>query len=559
MSRRAAWCVVSASALVGGLTAITAVNGSASASASSATRSWSTVFVANLGSDSLTPLDPATDVAAPPIGLGEQPVALAVAPGAKTVYVVEVGSDQLGSPGRMVPVATSNYILGKPIGVGTAPQAIDVTPDGKKGYVLNGHDAATTPASTPVTVTPINLVTRSALSPVKVGTLPLSMTMSPNGKLVYVVNSDPSSQGEPTAITPIDTTTDKAGPQIRLVPSAGPFPASGLAFAPDSGTAYAITEPGVVPVHTATGVTGKPIGLHTSMPVAIAVTPNGSTLAEVGTPITAREPGSPYGNNVTLALLSTSTGAVGKVATLGDEPGAVAWDVVISPDGSTAYVLVVTQSPSQSSLVSAQSTVIPVDLATGKAGKPLDVGLGGQALAMSTNGATLYVLVTGPYHASSPHYGPGSVVPIVTATGTLGKPVPVGEVPQALVVSQPLLDQVQHLVASSTVKSQLVAAFAAGWHLKRAQVAGTSGTVSYAYDQTTHTYWAEASFVPASGDPPAMMQDAGAFGVFSQPKGMVWKFQGSSLPITCRELSVVPPAVLELWAVAPTDAAYCRS
>ena len=210
-------------------------------------------------------------------------------------------------------------------------------------------------------------------------------------------------------------------------------------------------------------------------------------------------------------------------------------------------------------MVSSHSTVIPVDLSTGKAGKPLDVGPGAQTLAMAANGATVYVLVTGPYHSSSPHYGPGSVVPIATATATLGKPVPVGELPQAMAISQPPMDQAQDSVATATVKSELVAAFAAGWHLKVAQVAGTSGTVHYALDQTTGTYWAEAAFVPAKGDPPALMQDAGAFGVFSQAKGAGWKFLGSSLPITCRELSVVPPGVLQLWAVAPTDAAYCRS
>ena len=80
-----------------------------------------------------------------------------MAPGAKTVYVVEVGSDERGSPGRVVPIATSNYTFGKAIAVGTGPQAIEITPDGKTAFVLNGIDAATTPASTPVTVTPIDL------------------------------------------------------------------------------------------------------------------------------------------------------------------------------------------------------------------------------------------------------------------------------------------------------------------------------------------------------------------------------------------------------------------
>jgi DNA-binding beta-propeller fold protein YncE len=515
--------------------------------------------VANLGSDSLTPVNVATGAAAPPIGLGELPDALAVAPGAKTVYVVEVGRDEDGSPGRVVPVATNNYTLGKAIAVGTSPQAIAIAPDGRMAYVLNGSDAATTPPTVPVTLTPINLVTRTALRPVPVGTLPLSMTMSPNGKLVYVVDSSPAHPGEPSAITPFDTATGRAGPEIKLPQATGPFPVSGLVFTPNSATAYAVTAAGIVPVGTATGRPGQIIGLHTAMPVALAVSPDGSTLAEVGTPITALMNGSPYADNVTLALLSTATGAVRRVTTLGDEPGAVSWHVAIAPEGATAYVLTTTQDPSASPLVPNQSTLVRVDLATGRAAPALDVGQSAQAMAIGPGGTTVYVLVIGPYHSGPAHYGPGRVVPVATATGALGQPVPVGALPQAFAIANPPLDQVQDAVATATVKSQLVAAFASGWHLKVSQVAGTApGSLYYAYDLSTRTYWAEAAFLPARGDAPAMMQDAGAFGVFSRAGTAAWKFLGSSLPISCRELSVVPPAVLALWGVAPTEATYCR-
>jgi DNA-binding beta-propeller fold protein YncE len=548
--------------LVGALATVSTAVGLVPASAATVgpgAGSWQTIFVANLGSDSVTPIDAATGLAAPPIGLGELPDALAVAPGAKTVYVVEVGSDEQGSPGRVVPIATNNYTLSKAIPVGTNPQAIAIRPDGRMAYVLNGPDAATTPATTPVTLTPINLVTRSELRAVPVGALPLSMTMSPNGKLIYVVDSSPSHPGEPSGITPFGTATGKAGPAIKLPPAAAPFPVSGLVFTPDGATAYAITASGIVPVHTATGIPGKLIGLHTSMPVALAVSPDGATLAEVGIPVTALEKGSPYANNVTLALLSTASGAVRKVVTLGDEPGAVSWQIAMAPDGSTAYVLTTTQSPAASPLVSSQSTLISVNLATGKASKPLDVGQDATALMISPDGVTVYVLVVGPYRSGSSHNGPGHIVPVATATGTLGKPVPVGLLPQAFAISRALLDQVQDVLVTPAVKSQLVAAFVAGWDLKAAQVTGTApGSLHYAYDRTTRTYWAEAAFLPAKGDPPAMMQDAGAYGIFSRAGSGAWKFLGSSLPIWCRELSVVPPAVLRLWGVAPTDATYCR-
>ena len=386
--------------------------------------------MANLASHDITPIDASTGIAVRPIGLGAlSPVALAVAPGAKTLYVVAVGGDEDGSPGSVIPIATATDRPGRPIAVGTSPQAIAITPNGKMAYVLNGIDAATTPETTPATVTPIDLATCTALHPIKVGTLPLSMTMSPNGKLLYVVDSSQSNPGEPSAITPVDTATDTSAPAIKLARNLVPFSVSGLAFMSNSATAYAITSSGIVPINTATGRLGKTIGLRTSVPVAIAVTRDNSAIAEVGVPVTALEQGSPYANNVTFALLSTRTGVVGKVATLGDEPGAMSWEVAIAPNGSSAYVLATTSSPRE-------STVIPVDLATGTAGKTIDVGRNASMLAISPNGATVFVLDSGTYvGVGSPHNTPGRVIPIATSTSTVGKAITVGLAPAAFAIA----------------------------------------------------------------------------------------------------------------------------
>jgi len=404
--------------VIGGYGGLTAV---VSASVTGGAGSVSTIYVADEASHEVTPIDAATGVAGRPIRLGSlAPVALAVAPGAKTVYVVADGSDMNGSPGSVVPIVTATDMPGKPIAVGTASQAISITPNGKKAFVLNGIDAATTPEATPATVTPIDLATGRPLAPVKVGTLPQSMTMSPNGKLLYVVDTNQSDPGEPSAITPVDTATDTAGPEIKLSKALVPFPASGIAFTSNSRTAYAITAAGVVPISTATGKVGKVIGLGTANQVAIAVAPDSSSIVEVGTPVTALEPKSPYTDNVTLAVVSATTGAVRSVAKLGNEPGAISWQVAITPDGSTAYVLVITSPPRE-------SLVIPVDLATGTAGKPIDAGRNAFSLALSQNGDTAYVLDGGTYKgAGSRHNTPGSVLPIATGTSTAGKAITAG-------------------------------------------------------------------------------------------------------------------------------------
>jgi len=409
---------------MGGLTGVMSM------SVAGSVTSGSTIYVANLASHDITPIDASTGIDAHPIGLGAlSPVALAVAPGAKTLYVVAVGGDEHGSPGSVVPIATATHRPGRPIAVGTSPQAIAITPNGKMAYVLNGIDAATTPATTPATVTPIDLATGTALRPIKVGTLPLSMTMSPNGKLLYVVDSRQSNPGEPSAITPVDTATDTSAPAIKLARDLAPFSVSGLAFKSNSVTAYAITSSGIVPINTATGSLGKAIGLRTSTPVAIAVTRDDTAIAEVGVPVTALEQGSRYANNNTLALLSTATGVVRKVATLGDEPGAMSWEVAIAPNGSTAYVLATKSSPRE-------STVIPVDLATGTAGKTIDVGRNASMLTISPNGATVFVLDSGTYvGVGSPHNTPGRVIPIATSTGTVGKAITVGLAPSAFAIT----------------------------------------------------------------------------------------------------------------------------
>jgi len=384
----------------------------------------STIYVANLASHDVTPINAATGVAERPIKLGAlSPVALAVAPGSKTLYVVAVGSDEVGSPGSVIPIATATDRPGKPIAVGASPQAIAITPNGEMAYVLNGIDAATTPSTTSATVTPIDLATGTARRPIKVGTLPLSMTMSPNGKLLYVVDSRQNNPGEPSAITPVNTATDTSAPAISLARDLVPFSVSGLAFTSNSATAYAITSSGIVAITTATRRLATAIGLRTSVPVAIAVTRNNSAIAEVGVPVTALEQGSPYANNVTLAVLSTRTGVAGKVVTLGDEPGATCWEVVITSNGSTAYVLATTSSPRH-------SFVFRVDLTTGTAAKTIDVGRNASQIAVSANGATVFVLDSGTYVGpGSPRNVPGRVIPIATSTGTVGKAITVGLAP----------------------------------------------------------------------------------------------------------------------------------
>jgi YVTN family beta-propeller protein len=70
----------------------------------------------------------------------------------------------------VTPITTATNEPGKPIKVGTQPWAIVVTPDGKTAYVVNSETG---------TVTPVSTVTNRAGKPIKVGITPVAIAIAP--------------------------------------------------------------------------------------------------------------------------------------------------------------------------------------------------------------------------------------------------------------------------------------------------------------------------------------------------------------------------------------------
>jgi YVTN family beta-propeller protein len=73
---------------------------------------------------------------------------------------------------------------------------------------------------------------------------------------------------------------------------------------------------------------------------------------------------------------------------------------------------------------SGSGTVTPISTATGKAAQPIPVGADPQAIAVTPDGRTAYVL----------DWAAGSVTPIVTATGRALPPIQVGSFPSAIAI-----------------------------------------------------------------------------------------------------------------------------
>jgi YVTN family beta-propeller protein len=77
-------------------------------------------------------------------------------------------------------------------------------------------------------------------------------------------------------------------------------------------------------------------------------------------------------------------------------------------------------------VVGGRDTVTPIATATNTPGKPIKVGKGPWAIAITPDGKTAYVL-----NANS-----DTVTPIATATNTPGPPIPVGYIPYVIAIGR---------------------------------------------------------------------------------------------------------------------------
>jgi DNA-binding beta-propeller fold protein YncE len=382
-----------------------------------------TIYVANAGNpSSVSAVNSATGNVAKSIPIHDgTAVSIGVAPNGKKAYAVVVGTDEAGSPGLLVPITTATNDIGKAISVGVDPQAIAFNPNGKYAYVVDGFDAATTAPNAPGTITPVNLAEGAAGKPIKVGTNPGSIAITPNGRTAYVADSN-AVNGDPTTITPINLTTNTPERTIHVA-------ARAIVITLNGAMAFALGQSGVVPIATVTNRPGKTIGLG-GLPEAIALSPDGQTAWVLATPDPGLEPES---NKVTLSAVNTTTDAIGKVVTLSGLPATGQFSIAITPNG--AYIYVLGQGSGK-----AASTVVAVAAATDVARKPIKAGIDDAALAVNPNSKLVYVLspgseYQGPPISSQPKNLPGTIVPIVTATNKVGSPIEVGQLASAIAIT----------------------------------------------------------------------------------------------------------------------------
>lgn len=198
-------------------------------------------LVANLDSDTVTPVDLGTWRAGRPIAVGAEPVAIAVsapAPstargtGAVTAFVANYGGNSV------TPIDLHTLRPGAAIAVGPAPQTLAVA----SGQVLVGNFGN-------ATLTPINVGTLRTGAAVALPLNPTGIAVDASGVTAYVCGG--------AGLVPVTVAGLAVGPQIGL-----PDAAQGVALSADGATAWVTQQAGgLVAVTLATGKVGSPLHL----------------------------------------------------------------------------------------------------------------------------------------------------------------------------------------------------------------------------------------------------------------------------------------------------------
>ncbi|HEX4839106.1 MAG TPA: beta-propeller fold lactonase family protein [Rhabdochlamydiaceae bacterium] len=196
----------------------------------------------------------------------------------------------------------SKTIIGS-ITVGSQPISIAITPDGRFAYVVNNFSG---------TVSCIDLSTNTVIATIFVGASPYGVAISPDGSTVYVTNQSGNN------ISVISTSTNTVSATINGL--SGP---KGIAVTPNGNFAYVANFTGsnvrVIDTHTNTLLpVSIPVG---SGPIGVAITPSGSFVYVTNS-------GGP-----SIDVIDTTSNMVVDTFPVGSNPSALA----ITPNGKFLY------------------------------------------------------------------------------------------------------------------------------------------------------------------------------------------------------------------------------
>jgi DNA-binding beta-propeller fold protein YncE len=291
----------------------------------------------------------------PRIPVGGQPFQIAIAPGGTWAYVVNSGWDGPRAQSTVTPIDLTTGRAAPPIEAGLGPMGIAIAPDGSKAYVadmgsfLNGQTSTMVDADT---VTPIDLASRRALSPITVGPGVGAVSITPDGTQALV-----AVDGTVTHPLSYIETLDLATGRLSAPIDVGAAPMA-IAVTPDGKEAL-VTDTGfrplghtVTPIDLATDQPGRDIPVGTA-PIDIVLTPDGKTAFVADT---ATGDDASFASAGAVSTIDVGSGTAGRTITVPGVPQALA----ITPDGKTVYEVGLEGGE--------RSALAPIDVATGHVG-----------------------------------------------------------------------------------------------------------------------------------------------------------------------------------------------
>lgn len=172
---------------------------------------------------------------------------IAMAPNGRTAYVASWVNGR--APWSLTPIRVATNTAGRAIPLVSykyLPVAVAVTPDSRTVYVLSEYSQPGVPPGAGI-LTAVRAATRTVLRRIKVGSVPMAMAIAPRGRTVYVTSE--------SGLIAVSARTNTAAAPINV----GLYP-DGLAIAPDGKTVYvANSQDQIVPVSTGSGTIGSPV------------------------------------------------------------------------------------------------------------------------------------------------------------------------------------------------------------------------------------------------------------------------------------------------------------
>jgi len=118
-----------------------------------------------------------------PILAGSLPIGVAVSPDGRYTYVTNNGNSTLSI------IDTVTHVVVGSTNVGTGPIGVAVTPNGKYVYVTSPGPIMNNNGFVGNTVSVINAATNALVGSITVGTGPIGIALTPDGKFAYVGNN----------------------------------------------------------------------------------------------------------------------------------------------------------------------------------------------------------------------------------------------------------------------------------------------------------------------------------------------------------------------------------